>query len=281
MNAMDSSQSSPLDGVIRPLDVSALTQQYQNSKPFPFVLIDDFLEPEFADLIASSYPTFDDANQSGMGHTFNLLNEKKKIQITDNSKFPEPVARLNNAISSPEFLAHVSAFTGISNLLADTTLSGAGMHITGPRGRLDVHVDFNYLETEDMHRRLNILIYLNKKWDVAWGGAIELWDQQVKSCFHSMEPKLGRCVIFETSDRSFHGVSAVTCPETVARQSFAAYYYTKEAPEGWDGTKHSTIFKHRPEEWFRGKVQAPAERAQKFVKDRAEGLARRIKNLIG
>ena len=105
MNDMDSSQASPLHGVIRPLDIQALTHQFQNSEPFPFVLIDDFLEPQFADLIANSYPSFEDATASHLGHTFNLLNEKKKIQITDETNFPEPVARLNQAISSPEFFA--------------------------------------------------------------------------------------------------------------------------------------------------------------------------------
>ena len=177
-------------------------------------------------------------------------------------------------------MQQVSVFTGISDILADQSLAGAGMHITGPRGRLDVHVDFNYLESANMYRRLNILIYLNKKWDPAWGGAVELWNQKVTVCHHSMEPKLGRCVIFETSNRSFHGVSAVTCPSHIARQSFAAYYYTKEPPASWNGSKHSTVFKHRPDEWFRGNVQAPAERVQKYVQDRAEGLARRIRNFI-
>ena len=32
------------------------------------------------------------------------------------------------------------------------------------------------------------------------------------------------------------------------RLSFAAYYYTDEAPEGWAGEAHSTLFKPRPGE---------------------------------
>jgi len=48
-------------------------------------------------------------------------------------------------------------------------------------------------------------------------------------------------IVFETNEVSFHGVTAVKCPEGRARKSFAAYYYTKEAPAHWTGEAHSTM----------------------------------------
>ena len=39
---------------------------------------------------------------------------------------------------------------GIPNLLADDQLVGGGIHETGPRGHLDVHVDFNYIAERDL-----------------------------------------------------------------------------------------------------------------------------------
>lgn len=268
-----------MNRVIEPLDIDALREQYRTSEPFPFVLIDDFLDPEFAERAAASYPTYEDALQKGF--SFDFVNEKGKIQITDPNDFPDPVSELHAAISSPEFLAQVSAFSGVENLLADSELLGAGMHVTGPQGRLDVHVDFNYVEDRKLHRRLNILIYLNPEWHASWGGEVELWDRLVKRRHHALSPKLGRCVIFETSQRSFHGVSAVTCPEHQVRRSFAAYYYTEQAPKGWDGRSHSTIFRARPDERFRGYVQMPVERAQRAVQERIRGVKRRIKGIIG
>src|SRR6202042_3254254 len=115
-----------------------------------------------------------------------------------------------------------------------------------PRGRLDVHVDFNYIADRRLHRRLNILIYLNKDWRPEWGGEIELWDPEVKVRHASLSPAFNRCVVFATSDVSYHGVTAVRCPEGRVRKSFAAYYYTREAPPHWTGEGHSTLFKARP-----------------------------------
>ena len=118
----------------------------------------------------------------------------------------------------------------IPNLLADPELVGGGMHQTGPRGHLDVHIDFNFIPERSLHRRLNILVYFNKDWKREWGGEIELWDEHVKTCVHSFSPLFNRCVVFETNEVSYHGVTAVKCPEDRSRKSFAAYYYTKEAP---------------------------------------------------
>jgi hypothetical protein len=69
-------------------------------------------------------------------------------------------------------------------------------------------------------------------------------------------------VIFETSDISYHGVVPVSPSAPVLRQSFATYYYTKEAPPHWTGEYHNTIFKARPEEWFRGMFMIPAKKAK-------------------
>ncbi len=147
-----------------------------------------------------------------MGRTFEAVNERGKVQITDANRFAPPVLKLSELLSSPEFLELLSYVMDIPHLLADPELIGGGMHQTGPRGHLDVHVDFNFIAERNLHRRLNILIYLNEDWRPEWGGAVELWDQDVRECHHSLLPIFNRCVVFETSDISFHGVTAVNCP---------------------------------------------------------------------
>src|SRR5205823_4330439 len=171
--------------------------------------------------------------------------------------FPEPIAALNRALAAPEFCDLLSQVFKIPGLLPDEQLVGGGMHQTGPRGHLDVHVDFNYIEKRQLHRRLNILIYFNKDWRPEWGGNIELWDKNVKFCHQSLSPIFNRCVVFATNEISFHGVTAVNCPAGGSRKSFAAYYYTREAPAHWDGRSHSTIFKARPDEVLKGAVLMP------------------------
>jgi len=244
--------------VIGRLDRDLLRREFNRPSPFRFVQIDGLLEPGPALEVAASLPGFESAREQGF--SFDFVNERKKVQICDSARFPQPVHRLHEALASPEFLDLLGYVTGIPKLLADPTLAGGGIHVTGPAGRLDVHVDFNYDPARNFHRRLNLLLYLNPGWNPAWGGRVELWDRDVSRCWQSIEPLHNRCVIFETSEISFHGVTPLRCPPGAARKSFAAYYYTTEAPPDWDGREHSTIFRARPDEHFRRYVSMPAER---------------------
>jgi hypothetical protein len=258
--------------MLRKLDTAALHQQFRDAEPFPSICIDDFLEPELAREIARSYPDHEHAEK--LGHSFNAVNERRKVQITDRSLFPDPVKRLSDYFSTPEFIAVLSEITGIPNLLWDDTFAGGGMHQTAAHGRLDVHVDFNRLQHNGWYRRVNLLLYLNERWDEAWGGQLELWDRDVKRRYQSVVPLINRCVIFETSDISYHGVAALTCPPDVVRRSFALYYYTKEPPAQVLHGDHSTIFRARPNERLKRYVLMPAERLQRVVLKTAVRLKR-------
>lgn len=260
--------------MIRDLDVEALKATFRNAQPFPFVAIDNFLEPEAALEVARSYPSY--AQAARQGDQFKALNEKQKVQIVDAAKFPDPVARLAEALSSEKFRDTLSEISGIQSLRWDNTFAGGGMHLTSRSGRLDVHIDFNRLESSGEYRRLNILVFLNEEWDDAWGGRLELWDQDVKRCHHSFAPVLNRCVVFATSEHSFHGVTQVVCPPGKTRRSFASYYYTKEAPAG-AAVAHTTDFRARPNEKLRRYVLMPGAAATGKAKSLAWRVARRAK----
>jgi Rps23 Pro-64 3,4-dihydroxylase Tpa1-like proline 4-hydroxylase len=260
---------------IRPWSRDELKASFDDASPFRFLVIDDFLEPAFAQAVCDGLPDFEAAR--AVGREFASVNEKRKVQISDPAEFSSPVARLNELLAGDEFLSDLEYITGIPRLLADAELRGGGIHITGPRGRLDVHVDFNLQEEDELHRRLNILVYLNPVWYEQWGGAIELWDPQLKRAHHTLLPVFNRCVLFETSEISFHGVTPTACPEGIERRSFAAYYYTREAPAGWDGSRHSTIFRARPHERLRRNLLMPAERISRRI---SRGL-RRARRVLG
>lgn len=245
--------------VINPFDTEVLRLQAEHAQPFPFFVLDNFLDAEFARQVEAAFPPFEQAQQ--MGRQFRAVNERRKVQITDSSLFPAPLLKLHEALASPGWRASLSQIMGIPKLIEDPDLVGGGIHETGPQGHLDVHVDFNYIESRRLHRRLNILVYFNREWAPEWGGNIELWDRDVHHCHHSFSPQFNRCVVFETSEISYHGVSAVRCPADRVRKSFAGYYYTREAPRQWSGHAHSTVFKARPSEKLKGLVLMPAERA--------------------
>jgi Rps23 Pro-64 3,4-dihydroxylase Tpa1-like proline 4-hydroxylase len=260
--------------IIRSFDVQQLRDTFLSGNPVPFFCIDNFLNEDFANQVFASFPTFEEVKQ--IGRSFNAVNEKQKVQVTDAKQFSEPIAELHTVLSSPEFLAKMSQITGMPNLLADEELKGGGIHQTGPRGSLDVHVDFNYIPGRQLHRRLNILVYFNKGWDEGWGGRFELWDRDVRVCKQSFAPLFNRCVVFETNEISFHGVTAVTCPPGVSRKSFAAYYYTREAPAHWTGTSHTTIFRARPWEYRKKYIEMPVEKVSRFATRIARKIGQRL-----
>ena len=263
---------------IRPIDRESLRKQYQAAKPVPWFCIDNFLEPDFAEQVYRSFPSFDDAVKAG--RLFSAVNEKGKVQITDSSKFPGPVAALNRELNGPDFLKLMEHVTGTPNLLADGQLVGGGIHETGNRGHLDVHLDFDYIAERQLYRRFNILVYFNKDWQPDWGGEFELWDKDVTELQHSFEPIFNRCLLFETNNVSWHGVNAVRCPEGQSRKSFAAYYYTREAPPWFTGEHRSTLFKARPDEMLKGKVLMPAEKLSKSLRGAYYGIKSKIKGKV-
>ncbi|SHH62227.1 2OG-Fe(II) oxygenase [Bradyrhizobium erythrophlei] len=260
-------------------DRDALKTAFATAKPIPFVKIDNFLVPEAAAEIAASYPPFERALEQG--RTFSSVNERRKVQVTNAKLFSAPVSRLNKLLASPEFLSDLSYITGMPNVLADELLLGGGIHMTGPGGRLDVHVDFNYIEDRQLHRRLNLLLYLNSPWDPRWGGQFQLWDKEVKHCIETFDPIFNRCVIFETNETSFHGVVPVSPEAPLPRKSFATYYYTKEAPTHWNGVSHSTVFKARPDEKAKALLLMPAEATRDRIDVGIRKLKDGIKKVIG
>jgi hypothetical protein len=261
---------SPND-LLNPIDRDELRDRVRKSKPVPNFVIDNFLKVDFAQRAADSFPPYEQA--LAVGRSFQAVNERGKVQVTDSSQFPPAIRELNELLASPEFLSLLSHALEIPELLADPQLVGGGMHQTAARGHLDVHVDFNFLEEQQWHRRANLLIFFNRNWPPEWGGEFELWDADVKTRYHAHFPIFNRCVVFETNEISFHGVSAVKCPPGQSRKSFAAYYYTVAAPAHWSGESHTTIFRARPDEFLKGAVAMPAEKAKRWF----SGALRRMR----
>lgn len=263
---------------LNPLDFDALKRQMRDAPAFPHFCIDNFLEPGFAEAVRDAFPSYDEAGR--LGKTFDAVNEKRKIQVTDAALFPAPIRRLHELLASDAFVARMSGMSGIAGLMADPALAGGGIHETHRGGHLDVHVDFNFNPDLGLYRRLNLLVYFNTDWQDAYGGVLDLWDADVKHCVGRYAPIFNRAAGFATSDHSWHGVTPVTCPPHVMRKSFAVYYYTREAPPGWDGVPRSTVFRARPDEHWKGGVAMPAERFARAGRRGVEALKGRVKQLL-
>jgi hypothetical protein len=101
------------------------------------------------------------------------------------------------------------------------------LHKIQAGGYLEIHTDFNHLKPYNLERRLNLLLYLNKDWNSAYNGNLELWDRPSKSRVTSVSPVFNRCVVFSTTFQSLHGhPEPLATPKGTERMSIALYYYT-------------------------------------------------------
>ncbi len=220
---------------------------YCAGEPFPHIVIDNFLVPELAEALADNFPTME-----GMATIFKEPMSYKG-QLSDiNGKYPvySPVFRI---LQSTQFRSFMTGVTGIENLRDDPILAGGGIHQSPRSGFLDIHVDANFHPNNKLlHRRINLLIYLNREWRAEWGGQFEIWkDAGLKpgSLKHQIEPVFNRAAIFGTTRTSWHGVSPIKCPDGQSRKSLALYYYTETRPGSELYRDSSVIWMNRSIWW--------------------------------
>jgi Rps23 Pro-64 3,4-dihydroxylase Tpa1-like proline 4-hydroxylase len=213
--------------------------RYTAAKPFPHIILEDFLNKEMLDLCLREFPPIDTSKVS-----YGRSQESLKFEF--NPENVSPAARmLFYSFNSRPFIGFLENLTGISGLIPDPHFTGGGFHQVNQGGHLDIHADFNCHSELKLERRLNVLIYLNKQWKKEYGGNFEIWNQTMSKRCLSIEPIFNRCVVFDTSPTSFHGhPEPVNHPAGLPRRSIALYYYTAT----WDPSRRvrTTQFKVRP-----------------------------------
>lgn len=248
----------------------SVAERYQTAKPFAHIVIDDFLDSGLLRAIAASYPEV-------VGKQFfDRDQERLKFQYPPSEITNGLTRNLLAELNGAAFIGFLEEMTGIGGLIPDPYFAGGGLHQTKRGGHLSIHADFNVHAKMNVERRLNILIYLNDEWDSAYGGDLELWDQQMQQCEAKIAPLLGRAVIFNTNLESFHGhPDPLNCPPERDRRSIAAYYYTASLQP--EMPKRSTTFQVRP---GTGDKVDRRVRLNHFIKDwvppRLQGLATRL-----
>ena len=223
-----------------------LAQAFQRAQPFRHVVIDDFLEPDFAARLLAEFPAFDP------GRAINENGERGGKAVHERIRALGPAyVRLDDAIRDSAFLALVSRITGIPGLLYDPYYFGGGTHDNRDGQGLDAHVDFNRHPVTHSHRRLNLIVYLNPGWQAEWGGVLELHSDPRASDDRVVQvlPAFNRAVLFETTEHSWHGFTKIRFPPAqadAARRSIALYFYSAQRPGEELADTHSTVYVDRP-----------------------------------
>jgi len=194
--------------------------------PFPHCIIDGYWDPERIAAVSHEFPHPTDPRWRPYSNA-----KEAKLEGPEPMWGPETLGLLDQIERLTPALG--DAF-GIPGLSMETV--GGGYHLIPPGGHLDIHTDFNRSPETGLYRRLNFLVFLNPRWDDP-GGRLELWDDAGPKIL--IAPELNRIVVFETSDRSWHGHPQ---PASRWRQSVAAYFFSTEPPPGYR-EDHSTVWK--------------------------------------
>ena len=241
--------------------MNSLKESFNSRKPFRYLVLDNFFHEDSAEEVLAAYP----GTETGQWDGTTYVDQKNKFQLRSfekNSLLEQVFAELNGT----EFICWLQKLTGIQDMHSDDELFGGGLHQSTRGAFLNVHVDYNIHPRTKLHRRLNVLVYMNKNWKEEYEGHLELWDMQRNRLLERVAPTFNRCVIFETNEVSYHGhPKPLNTPVHVSRKSLATYYYTPERPEDEIAAEHNTKFINTeglPGQWKRLKsgIKALVER---------------------
>lgn len=223
-----------------------LNQNYFET-PYKHLVIDNFFSDTLANDCLKNFPDLGDPSWE---HA-NDADIEIKYRTTWKSEFdiPEGIVDAVRILNCSYFLSAMGERFGIPKVIPDAYFTGGGLNVTRTGGLLDVHVDGNYHDATGLNRRLNALVYLNPNWQPGWGGEFGIYDENGEVCLKEVSPLFNRLVIFDSHDKSFHGLPApLNFPEGELRRSILLYYYTKDPRPDTQiaiAEPHSALWKKR------------------------------------
>jgi Rps23 Pro-64 3,4-dihydroxylase Tpa1-like proline 4-hydroxylase len=200
---------------------------FATATPFPHAVFDNLFDMRLIDCLLEEFPDEDDP----IWHR--TSDEDIQVKLRSDWKTDaeiKPTTReVVRTLNSGAFLKALSMLTGVSKLISDPYYTGGGLNCTLPGGQLDIHCDGNWHHAMGIHRRLNVLLYLNRDWSPSWGGDLELWDEGLSGCQKEIAPLINRMVVFLTHDKTYHGhPKPLRCPFGNSRKPLIHCYYTAE-----------------------------------------------------
>ena len=199
-----------------------LHHAYITAKPYPHLVIDDLFAPEILDRLVAEFPKTEERDWLIWDTQHELKTTSKGID--ELSLFTQIFCLWLN---SQEVIKTIEQITSLDNLVGDPLFHGAGLHEMYRGGWLEMHADYTKHFSLPLMRKLNILIYLNRDWNVSWGGDLAMQNPGDRQSQISYPPLFNRTIIFPTTNKTFHGVpQPLACPINRSRQLLSIYYWS-------------------------------------------------------
>jgi len=240
-----------------------LSAEYCFAEPFPHIVLENFLPEQVARLALDHFPR--DSLKSDRVFDIGYAGQHKR-QILP-AECDAEARQLFHFFNSQPMLEFLEGLTTIQALIPDPYFMGGGYHETGRGGKLGIHADFRVNEQLHLHRRINVIVYLNERWDASYGGNLELWSRDMGEKRREVAPLFNRAVVFNTDATSYHGhPDPLTTPDGVYRRSIALYYYTASKEIYNEVPNTSTIYHARPDDSDATRREARSLRIDQHLK---------------
>ncbi len=198
------------------LNLKALDQAAVVEQPFPYFLIEDFINPALMDGILADFP---DIEQGG------------SFPVTSKNTTGD-LAILLEALESEELKSLIGQKLGM-----DLQSRSVMMTLRGYSRAKD-----GKIHTDSKSKLVTLLIYLNPTWEAATGRLRLLYDGENLSPYVAeISPIFGSALVFKVTDNCWHGYEAFEGE----RRSIQLNYMVSE---GWT-SRH--LWRHRVSAWVK------------------------------
>ena len=227
-------------------NVEDLQSNFTHAKPFENIVIDNFLNNEYAEKLSELFPD----NYEEWYKYENPI--EVKYAFDEINILPEELKNYFYILSTKMFIDKIQKLTDINKLEYDEYLHGAGLHSHSTNGRLNIHLDYEKHPYSGKERRINIILFLSKEWKSEWNGANELWNEDITECILKTDVKFNRAIIFKTNSISWHGVpDKILCPNNIYRKSLAYYYVSPlNTIKQYDEYRQKAKYSKRPSDKY-------------------------------
>ena len=235
--------------ILNKLDIKQLTEEWTDpNKPYPYIVIDNFFTDEVSEEFANSYPELDDKRWY---HFRDSIHGKKNVfeqgmmGISNVADLPIYALSIIAKLNSPEFLNILKQITNIDGLVLDTHNEigqWAGIRAMKPGAYQSIHSDARLHPHLGIEKKITLVGYLNEEWKESDGGYTEVWNDDMSACVDKVAPLFNRVLIFQNTDKSYHGVPEVNN----FRKTFLTSYLRKTSD--FKETRPKAQFMKRPNE---------------------------------
>ena len=231
------------------LNLNIISNDFKNTKPFPYIKIDNILDNDFAKQIQEeilNIPNEEwDRYENPLEH---------KYTLRDKNNLPDKCNRLFNNLTDQEFLDYLSSIMGYE-IKNDPTKNWWGVHKYDDGDHLDIHVDAGLHPQTKQKKQLTLGIYLSKDWKEENGGYLEIWNGEnasnnnakISECVDKILPQFNTLVLFECNDYAWHGNPVPVVCKNGEKRIFLTLSYVSDQFNDLNKREKAFFVKHPDE----------------------------------